>query len=102
MDTNTISDALVSPKPEEYGTANADANAVQASGDEESQPPTKKQKLIKAALLMALVLVIVYVILDYTVSEDVAGEAVAVYFHDLVEGCGIEANPPLFLSSRSR
>ena len=58
---------MVSSKPEVHGTANQD---VEASSDDENQPPTKQQKLIKAGLLLALVLVIIYVILDYTVSAD--------------------------------
>ena len=38
-------------------------------GDETATPPTKQQKLIKAGLLLGLALVIVYVVLDYTVSQ---------------------------------
>ena len=59
MHSSTTHDADVYPKPN-----------VEASSDDEVQPPTKQQKLIKAGLLLALVLVIVYVVLDYTVSED--------------------------------
>ena len=58
MHSTTTHDADVYPKPN-----------VESSSDE-VQPPTKQQKLIKAGLLLALVLVIVYVVLDYTVSED--------------------------------
>ena len=39
--------------------------------DATATPPTKQQKLIKAGLLSALALVIVYVILDYTVSQTI-------------------------------
>lgn len=74
MNFSTMDDSLMSPKPGGYGAALANVNAVnvEAGSEDESQPMSKKQKLIKAGLLIALVLVIVYVILDYTVSEGVA------------------------------
>ena len=53
----------------ELANASADARSMTTGDDETATPPTKQQKLIKAALLLGLALVIVYVILDYTVSQ---------------------------------
>lgn len=49
-----------------YGTTN---NAYDSDDESVNAPPTKQQKLIKAGVLFALFLIIVYVILDYTVSD---------------------------------
>ena len=57
MSTMELSNVPVNDKPMTTGE------------DETATPPTKQQKLIKAALLLGLALVIVYVILDYTVSQ---------------------------------
>lgn len=51
-----------------YGTTN---NAEDSDDESVAPPPTRKQKLIKAGCLFALFLIIVYVILDYTVSQRV-------------------------------
>lgn len=46
--------------------ASNDADADDAD-DDTPEPPTRKQKLIKAGLLSLLAAIVVYVVLDYTV-----------------------------------
>ena len=53
----------------EMSNVSNDNKPMITEDDVAAMPPTKQQKLIKAALLLGLALIIVYVILDYTVSN---------------------------------
>lgn len=67
----TVAEATTAPEGHDSTTfQEEDSMDMLEDMEEESDPMmmTKKQKLIKAGLLLALVAVVVYVILDYTVS----------------------------------
>lgn len=59
-----MNDSMISSNREQHSIAVTGAS----DNDTAPEPPTKKQKLIKAGLFLLLVIIVIYVILDYTVS----------------------------------
>ncbi|CAM9145808.1 unnamed protein product [Pylaiella littoralis] len=58
-----MNDSMISSNREQHSIAVTGAS----DNDTAPEPPTKKQKLIKAGLFLLLVIIVIYVILDYTV-----------------------------------